>query len=60
MQESVFERFIAKLKTRMNTLRIGSSLDKCVDVGAVIDENQKATIDAYVRSAVAEGAEVRD
>ena len=36
IQESVEERFIAKLKKRMATLRVGDPLDKAVDIGALV------------------------
>ena len=38
VQESVQEEFIAKVKRRMKTLRVGDSLDKCVDMGPVAGE----------------------
>ena len=38
------DRFHAKLKRRMDGLRIGDPLDKCIDVGAVVDPIQLATI----------------
>lgn len=40
VQESVADRFVAKLKDRMATLRLGHSLDKAIDMGAVADEVQ--------------------
>src|SRR6202795_2559305 len=36
MQESVAEKLIGKIQDRMNTLRIGSPLDKAIDIGAFI------------------------
>ncbi len=36
VQESIEERFIAKLKKRMATLRVGDPLDKAVDIGALV------------------------
>ncbi len=46
VQESVAERFYAKLRTRMDGLRIGDPLDKCIDVGAIVDPVQ---LDAITR-----------
>lgn len=40
VQESVSERFYTKLRARMDGLRIGSPLDKCIDVGAIVDPVQ--------------------
>ena len=44
VQEGIAERFHDKLKRRMDGLRIGDPLDKCIDVGAVVDPVQLATI----------------
>ena len=44
VQEGIAETFYRKLKTRMDGLRIGNPLDKCIDVGAVVDPVQLQTI----------------
>ena len=48
VQEGVAGRFHDKLKRRMDGLRIGDPLDKCIDIGAVVDPIQLATITAMV------------
>ena len=48
VQEGVADRFHEKLKRRMDGLRIGDPLDKCIDVGAIADEVQLNTIRALV------------
>ncbi|WP_170372922.1 aldehyde dehydrogenase family protein [Ruegeria arenilitoris] len=48
VQEGIAERFYAKLRARMDTLRIGNPLDKCIDVGAVVDPVQLQTIKSMV------------
>lgn len=58
VQEPVFDKFIEKLKQRMKTLRIGSSLDKTLDMGAIIDPSQQKFVAEYVEDARKEGAEV--
>eukprot|EP01104_Vermistella_antarctica_P000578 TRINITY_DN10730_c0_g1_i1.p1 TRINITY_DN10730_c0_g1~~TRINITY_DN10730_c0_g1_i1.p1 ORF type:complete len:819 (-),score=226.07 TRINITY_DN10730_c0_g1_i1:124-2556(-) len=58
VQESVYDLFLAKLKTRMDHLRIGSCLDKCTDVGAINSERQLNTIKKYIDIAKAEGCSV--
>ncbi|NOD96862.1 aldehyde dehydrogenase family protein [Ruegeria sp. HKCCD6228] len=50
VQEGIAERFYAKLRARMDTLRIGNPLDKCIDVGAVVDPVQLQTITSMVDS----------
>ncbi|MGQ0611779.1 MAG: aldehyde dehydrogenase family protein [Paracoccaceae bacterium] len=48
VQEGVAERFHSKLKRRMDGLRLGDPLDKCIDVGAIVDPVQLATIKGLV------------
>jgi len=48
VQEGVAEAFHAKLKARMDKLRVGDPLDKCVDIGAVVDPVQLQTISQMV------------
>jgi aldehyde dehydrogenase (NAD+) len=58
VQESIAERFLSNLKRRMSKLRIGDSLDKGYDIGAVVDPIQYETIDQWVKLGVAEGADL--
>ena len=44
VQEGVAGRFHAKLKARMEKLRIGDPLHKCIDVGAIVDPVQHQRI----------------
>ncbi|HMO06780.1 MAG TPA: aldehyde dehydrogenase family protein [Paracoccaceae bacterium] len=48
VQEGVAERFHARLRQRMDGLRIGDPLDKCIDVGAIVHPEQRARIAAMV------------
>ncbi|UYV37150.1 aldehyde dehydrogenase family protein [Rhodobacteraceae bacterium D3-12] len=50
VQESIADSFYAKLRERMTKLRIGNPLDKCIDVGAVIDPAQLKTITDMVNA----------
>lgn len=50
VQEGIADRFHEKLRARMDTLRIGDPLDKCIDVGAVVDPVQLQTIKGLVES----------
>lgn len=56
VQESVADRFLAKVRARMEKLRVGPSLDKCIDIGAIVDEVQRDRIDSLVQKGVEEGA----
>ena len=48
VQEGIADRFYAKLKARMDGLRVGDPLDKCIDVGAIVDPVQHAQISKTV------------
>lgn len=58
VQESVYEKFIKKVKARMDGLRVGDPLDKTVDMGAVVDKTQLARIEKLVDKARKDGASV--
>ena len=58
VQESIAEPFIAKLKDRLATLRVGDPLDKNTDVGAINNAAQLAKIEELVQVGIAEGAEI--
>src|SRR6056297_3472623 len=44
VQEGIAEVFYARLRSRMDKLRLGDPLDKCIDIGAVVDPVQLKTI----------------
>ncbi len=56
LQESIADRFLAKLRDRMDRLRVGDPLDKSIDLGAIIDSDQLQRLDDWVQRGVAEGA----
>jgi aldehyde dehydrogenase (NAD+) len=56
MQESIAEKLLGKIKSRMSTLRVGSPLDKAVDIGAIVARVQLERIERLVKQGVAEGA----
>src|SRR5688572_3941321 len=56
VQEGVAERLVAKLKARMETLRVGDPLDKAVDMGAIVAPVQLERIESLVRRGEEEGA----
>jgi len=58
VQENIAERFLDKVKLRMSKLRIGSSLDKGIDIGAIVDPIQRQTIDRWVNVGLQEGAQI--
>ncbi|TNC52459.1 aldehyde dehydrogenase family protein [Rubellimicrobium rubrum] len=50
VQEGVADTFHRKLRARMATLRIGDPLDKVIDIGAIVDPVQLATITRLVEA----------
>jgi len=58
VQESIAEMFVAKLKNRIDVLRVGNPLDKNTDVGAINSKAQLDRICELVDSGVAAGAEM--
>ncbi|MDA9430641.1 aldehyde dehydrogenase family protein [Bradyrhizobium sp. CCBAU 51627] len=57
LQEGIAETFRKRLIRRMETLRVGSPLDKSIDMGAVVAPVQLERIKALVETGVKEGAE---
>ena len=55
-QEGIASRLITKLKARMETLRVGNSLDKAIDIGAIIAPVQLEKIKSLVQQGAREGA----
>ena len=56
VQERVAETLYARLRTRMETLRVGPPLDKSIDIGAIVSPVQLESIQKMVDAGVAEGA----
>jgi aldehyde dehydrogenase (NAD+) len=56
VQEGVAERLVTKLRARMEKLRVGSPLDKAVDMGAIVAPVQLERIRGLVEQGVNEGA----
>ncbi|KAB0677403.1 aldehyde dehydrogenase family protein [Aureimonas leprariae] len=56
VQEGIAPEFLMRLKRRMETLRVGSPLDKAVDMGAIVDPVQLRRIEELVAAGIKEGA----
>ncbi|MDX2208534.1 MAG: aldehyde dehydrogenase family protein [Gemmatimonadales bacterium] len=54
--ESIADALVTKLRARMETLRVGSPLDKAVDIGAIVAPVQLERITELVAQGVAEGS----
>jgi acyl-CoA reductase-like NAD-dependent aldehyde dehydrogenase len=58
IQSEVYDDFLARLVKEVEGLKVGDPLDPTVDVGPLIDRGALDRVDAWVREAVAQGAEV--
>ncbi|MGQ7845839.1 aldehyde dehydrogenase family protein [Granulosicoccus sp. 3-233] len=56
VQEGVAEDFHARLRLRMSHLRLGLSLDKCIDMGSLVAPVQLQRVEAMVQQGVEAGA----
>ena len=58
VQESVAESLYAKIKRRMERLVVGDSMDKGVDIGALVDQTQLDRVTGLVQTGAEEGGDV--
>ncbi|MGD7786698.1 aldehyde dehydrogenase family protein [Propionibacteriaceae bacterium Y1700] len=58
VQESIADDFLERLKTRVETLRVGDPMDKNTDVGAINSKAQYTKINSLIEAGAAEGASV--
>ncbi|MEZ5001576.1 MAG: aldehyde dehydrogenase family protein [Chitinophagales bacterium] len=58
VQENIAQQLYKKLKARMKKLRLGNSLDKSIDVGAIVDKVQLKTISELVEQGIADGGKI--
>ncbi|MEM9854595.1 MAG: aldehyde dehydrogenase family protein [Pseudomonadota bacterium] len=50
IQEGIAESFYEKLRTRMSRLRVGEPMDKCIDIGTLVDPAQLETVKSMVNA----------
>jgi aldehyde dehydrogenase (NAD+) len=58
VQENIIDKYVKKLKRRLSVWKIGHSLEKDIDSGALVDINQYNTIKQFVDEAKAQGSDV--
>ncbi|MBL1081393.1 aldehyde dehydrogenase family protein [Streptomyces actinomycinicus] len=59
VEESVSERFVTELARRAGRIRLGRGTEEGVECGPLVSEQQRAKVEAYVASALEEGAVLR-
>jgi acyl-CoA reductase-like NAD-dependent aldehyde dehydrogenase len=58
VQHEVIDEFVARLVAKVQGLRVGDPADETTDLGPVIDAENRERISAWIREAVAAGAEI--
>jgi len=58
VQSEVYDEFVPRLVKQVEGLKVGDPMDPTVDVGPVIDHGSLERIDAWVKEAVSQGAEI--
>lgn len=56
VERAIFDRFVDKMKTKAESLRIGSPVDKTTDLGPLISAQHRDKVLSYYQSASEEGA----
>src|SRR5690606_22805895 len=59
VEESVRDRFVAELARRAQRIRLGRGTEEGVECGPLVSEQQRDKVEAYVASALEEGAVLR-
>ncbi|MGW2641408.1 aldehyde dehydrogenase family protein [Streptomyces sp. NPDC001348] len=59
VEESVRDRFVAELVRRAEKIRLGRGTEDGVECGPLVSEQQRDKVEAYVESALSEGAVLR-
>ncbi|MBU1938057.1 aldehyde dehydrogenase family protein [bacterium] len=58
VQAGVHDKFVEMLKNAANKLRCGDGLDPKTDVGPLVNEGQRDTVESYVKIGLDEGAKL--
>jgi len=58
VQRDAFNAFVAALVPKVRALKVGAPLDEQADLGPMIDETTAQRAEAWIREAVADGAEI--
>lgn len=58
VEQAVYDGFLARLKTRVEALRVGSGADPEMDIGALCTDRQVETVKRHVDAALADGADL--
>ena len=56
VQDTIHDRFVEEIGRRAERIRLGAGLDEATESGALISDQHRARVEAYVAGAIAEGA----
>ena len=58
IQENVMDKFVEKLKSKLESFKIGNGLENGIDLGPVIDKKAYEKINRHIEDAVSKGGEI--
>jgi succinate-semialdehyde dehydrogenase / glutarate-semialdehyde dehydrogenase len=58
VQDSVYDRFAAKLAEKVRALKVGRGTEAGVNIGPLIDESAVAKVEEHIQDAVSKGAKI--
>ena len=58
LHEKIYKEFMEKLTARVKSLRLGDTMDRSTQMGALISKSQLEKIDSYVKEAIRDGAKL--
>lgn len=58
VQEALYERFVEELVRRTERLRVGSPTDPTTQVAPLVHEDHRASVEAFIDRAVADGGQI--
>ncbi len=58
VQEGVADEVYRRLRARMENIRLGHPLDKCIDMGAIVDPSQVDRIRGYLEAGKSDGVDI--
>ena len=56
VEDAIYDRFVAEIGRRADRIRLGHGTDEATEAGALITAEHRAKVEAYVATAIAEGA----
>jgi betaine-aldehyde dehydrogenase len=58
IHKSIFDRYVKRLVEELDKVRIGPSLDMKTDLGPLVSETQRKTVEGYIAKGVEEGGRI--